>query len=123
MTDNKFYFQCNIKRYKIFIRTVDHSLLLRCKITYNRPLNPVYGNATTNANARITKNYFEMSFLLSYLYASVILAGFIAIPTIGIILVFQSIPLVGLGIAITIHSIILMYSKMLSNFVLGLTMS
>jgi hypothetical protein len=96
---------------------------LRCGITYNRPLKPVYGNInTTNANAaiRITNNYFQMGFLLQYFYASTILASIIAITTIGIILIFQSIPLIGLGIAIAIHSVLLLYSKILSNYVLEL---
>jgi hypothetical protein len=62
----------------------------------------------------------EIGFLLPYFYASTILASIIAIPTIGIILIFQSLPLIGLGIAITIHSILLLYSKALSNFVLEL---
>jgi hypothetical protein len=91
---------------------------LRCKITYNRPLNPVYGN--TNRATRITNNYLEVGLILPYFYASSILASIIAIPTIGIILIFQSVPLIGLGIAITAHSILLLYSKAVSNFVLEL---
>ena len=93
---------------------------MRCGITYNRPLNPVYGNTNTNAAIRITNNYFEMGFLLQYFYASTILDSIIAITTIGIILIFQSIPLIGLGVAITIHSVLLLYSKILSNYVLEL---
>ena len=105
---------------KTFIRIVYHLLLLRCGITYNRPLYPIYGNTNTNAAIRITNNYLEMEFLLQYFYASTILASIIAITTTGIILIFQSIPLIGLGIAITIHSVLLLYSKILSNYVLEL---
>jgi hypothetical protein len=100
------------------IRTVYHSSLLRCRITYNRPLSPIYGN--TNAARGIPNNYLGTGVLLPYLYASTILASIIAIPTVGIILIFQSVPLIGLGIAITIHSIILLYSKAVSNFALEL---
>jgi hypothetical protein len=108
------------KNQRKLLRIVYHSSLLRCGITYNRPLNPVYGNTNTNAAIRITNNYFEMGFLLQYFYASTILASIIAITTIGIILIFQSIPLIGLGVAITIHSVLLLYSKILSNYVLEL---
>jgi hypothetical protein len=105
---------------KTFIRIVYHLLLLRCGITYNRPLYPIYRNTNTNAAIRITNNYFEMEFLLQYFYASTILASIIAITTMGIILIFQSIPLIGLGIALTIHSVLLLYSKILSSYVLEL---
>ncbi|MDQ3868595.1 MAG: hypothetical protein M3250_03450 [Thermoproteota archaeon] len=91
---------------------------MRCNITYNRPLSPIYGN--TNATAGITNNYLEVGVLLAYLYASSILATIIAIPTIGIILIFQSVPLIGLGIAIVIHSILLLYSKTVSRFIVEL---
>jgi hypothetical protein len=91
---------------------------LRCKITYNRPLSSIYAN--TNSARGTTNNYLEMGLLLPYFYASTILAGMIAIPTIGIILIFQSVPLLGLGIAISIHSILLLYSKAISSVVLEL---
>jgi hypothetical protein len=61
-----------------------------------------------------------MGVLLPYFYASTILASIIAIPTIGIILIFQSVPMIGLGIALIIHSILLLYSKAVSNFALEL---
>jgi hypothetical protein len=35
-------------------------------------------------------------------------------------LIFQSVPLLGLGIAISIHSILLLYSKAISSVVLEL---
>jgi hypothetical protein len=70
--------------------------------------------------ADITNNYLEMGVLLAYFYASSILASIITIPTIGIILIFQSVPLIGLGLAIIIHSILLLYSKTVSSFILEL---